>query len=72
MKNVYKMNVKGTSIINDLFFHFLKFPEKLPSKFQPTPANTRSLNRNITDYIAGMTDTFAEEEHKLIVSSSLT
>lgn len=69
---VSEMNEKGMTIIRGLFTYFSTSPEKLPSRFQPSSTNQRSLNRNITDYIAGMTDTFAQEEYKTLVSSSLT
>lgn len=60
---VVRMAVKAEQIISDLFQAYLKEPETLPTHVQKL-LETRSLERTICDYIAGMTDRYAVEEHK--------
>lgn len=59
---VVRMQVKAERIITNLFNAYLEEPLSLPNhvqKFIPL----RGLERTICDYIAGMTDRFAVEEH---------
>jgi dGTPase len=59
---VVRMQVKAENIVTDLFTAYLAEPLILPDHVQQCiPA--RSLERTICDYIAGMTDRFAIEEH---------
>jgi dGTPase len=60
---VVRMAVKAERIISDLFQAYLKEPEMLPRHVQDWVKN-RSLERTVCDYIAGMTDRFAVEEHQ--------
>ena len=57
-----RMAAKAAKILEDLFRAYRKNPEILPQEvqglIQPTPTE-----RVICDYIAGMTDRFALEEH---------
>jgi len=60
---VIRMEVKARRIIRDLFKSYLHRPGQLPKNFvdrhkgEPTP-------RIICDYIAGMTDRFATQDHQ--------
>ncbi|MCC7475255.1 MAG: deoxyguanosinetriphosphate triphosphohydrolase [Pirellulales bacterium] len=47
----------------ELFDRFLKEPSLLPVKFQQL-AETEGLPRTVADYLAGMTDRFAFDEHR--------
>lgn len=60
--HVMRMQVKAERIITDLFNAYRQQPAILPAHIQ---ANIESfgLERTICDYIAGMTDRFAVEEH---------
>ncbi len=59
---VMRMAVKAERIITDLFTAFHAEPAMLPPQFQEL-FNERGLERTICDYLAGMTDRFAVEEH---------
>lgn len=60
---VLRMAVKAERVINDLFTAYLSQPTILPEGIQLT-IEARGLERTICDYIAGMTDRFAIEEHR--------
>jgi dGTPase len=60
---VVRMAVKAERIVTDLFNAYLSEPEMLPPHVQKW-IDDRSLERTICDYIAGMTDRFAVEEHQ--------
>jgi dGTPase len=61
-----RMTSKARRIVRELFEHFMREPETLPTAWQRTigggPDHARA--RVITDYIAGMTDRFAVAEHR--------
>ncbi len=59
---VMRMQVKAERIITDLFNAYRKEPNILPAHIQAN-FETFGLERTICDYIAGMTDRFAVEEH---------
>ena len=59
---VIRMQVKAEQIITDLFNSYHLEPSILPDHVQQW-IPTRGLERTICDYIAGMTDRFAIEEH---------
>jgi dGTPase len=60
---VVRMAVKAERIIGDLFRGYRSDPEMLPEHVQGL-LNERGLERTICDYIAGMTDRYAVEEHQ--------
>jgi dGTPase len=59
---VMRMQVKAEHIITDLFNSYRAEPLILPDHVQAL-IPSRGLERTICDYIAGMTDRFAIEEH---------
>jgi dGTPase len=59
---VLRMAVKAERVITDLFTAYRAEPQILPGAIQAA-ADHRGLERTICDYIAGMTDRFAIEEH---------
>ncbi len=68
---VVRMAVKAERIITDLFNAYHFEPSMLPQHVQDF-IGIRGLERTICDYIAGMTDRFALQEHsKLFDPSSL-
>jgi dGTPase len=74
-KNLYKnyrvirMQVKAEGIITDLFQAYEKNPLMLPAHIQ-AGIDHKGLKRAICDYIAGMTDRFAIDEHKKLFDPS--
>lgn len=60
---VVRMQVKAERIISDLFDAYRHEPAMLPDHVQAF-VSKRGLERTICDYIAGMTDRYAIEEHQ--------
>ena len=60
---VVRMAVKAEQIIGDLFTSYIAEPAILPKHIQSLIVE-EGLERTICDYIAGMTDRYAIEEHK--------
>ena len=60
---VVRMQVKAERILTDLFSSYRAEPAMLPEHARK-PIESRGLERTICDYIAGMTDRFAIEEHQ--------
>jgi dGTPase len=62
-----RVRTKATRVVRDLYNVFIQNPDTLPESWQaaiPADATERQRARVIADYIAGMTDRFAIEEHK--------
>ena len=59
---VMRMTVKAERILSDLFNAYCSEPTILPRHWQKL-VSERGLERTVCDYIAGMTDRFAIEEH---------
>jgi dGTPase len=60
---VVRMQVKAERLISDIFNAYRDAPTMLPGSVQPL-IEIRGLERTICDYIAGMTDRYAIEEHR--------
>jgi dGTPase len=60
---VVRMGDKAGRILRDLFASFVGEPAQLPPRFQERVA-AAGLHRVVCDYIAGMTDRFALDEHR--------
>jgi dGTPase len=63
---VNRMTIKGKQIISELFFCLLEKPECLPTDWylKTKEHDKKEVAGFIIDYIAGMTDRYAIEEHK--------
>jgi dGTPase len=59
---VYRMQIKAEHILQDLFSAYTENPGILPAEVQERAENGE-CHRVICDYIAGMTDRFALDEH---------
>ncbi len=59
---VYRMQVKAEKILAELFEAYTEHPAMLPEEIQEK-ASGGNFYRVIADYIAGMTDRFALDEH---------
>ncbi len=59
------MTAAAREVVRDLFANYMARPEYLPEAWRPGAADPdRSVQaRLVADYIAGMTDRFAQEEH---------
>lgn len=64
---VVRMAMKAERIITDLFEAYTSEPKTLPRHIQAW-VEERGLYRAVCDYIAGMTDRFAIEEHEKLFS----
>jgi dGTPase len=61
-------------VINDLFPLFMANPEELPKQWRKDVAeagNETALARIVADYISGMTDRFAIQEHARLTGSDI-
>jgi len=61
------MRAEVTKMVDDLFPLFLKDPSLLPAEWQADIVAAKSeaeLARIVADYVAGMTDRFAIQEHQ--------
>jgi len=59
---VVRMAVKARRVLTELFQAYISEPEQLPAQTQKRLEET-SLHRVVCDYIAGMTDRYALQEH---------
>jgi dGTPase len=61
-----RMTSKARRLVRDLFQLFIAEPECLPTDWRARAGapNTAATARVVTDYIAGMTDRFAADEHR--------
>ncbi|NOY98464.1 MAG: deoxyguanosinetriphosphate triphosphohydrolase [Chloroflexi bacterium] len=66
---VVRMAVKAERIISDLFHAYLDEPAILPKHVQGF-IEQRGLERTVCDYIAGMTDRYAVDEHRKLFDPS--
>ncbi|MCC6275630.1 MAG: deoxyguanosinetriphosphate triphosphohydrolase [Leptospiraceae bacterium] len=60
-KEVMSMAKKGQDIIEKLFHYYAKFPKVMPTSYVEKIPD-EGVHRVVTDYIAGMTDRYAEEQ----------
>lgn len=64
--SVMEKRAEVTAIVNDLFPFFMRSPEHLPPEWRAEVEAAQgedALARLVADYIAGMTDRFAMQEH---------
>lgn len=60
---VVRMSIKAQKVIRELFTLYAEFPNALPGDYYKR-IKSNGLKPTISDYIAGMTDRFALEEHQ--------
>ncbi len=60
---VMRMQKKSERVIGQLFNAYVKEPAMLPKRYEKS-FDTIGLERTVCDYIAGMTDRYAIEEHQ--------
>jgi dGTPase len=67
---VMRMAEKARRVMSGLFDAFMSEPRQLPSHVQQRHRDGEPLARVIADYIAGMTDRYALEEHRRVFDPS--
>jgi len=73
-EEVVVMRQKVSQVVDDLFALFLRRTELLPKQWRKDvedATNETALARIVLDYIAGMTDRFAIQEHERLVGGGL-
>ncbi|MEM6307945.1 MAG: deoxyguanosinetriphosphate triphosphohydrolase, partial [Pseudomonadota bacterium] len=68
--DVVKQRKQAAQIILDLFGFYMSDPTLLPQSWQDDIAMAQTdaaLARHVADYIAGMTDRFALQQHQRLV-----
>ncbi len=63
---VMSVRRQADAILRDLFARFLSDPRAMPEEWQSDldPLDEARLARRVADYIAGMTDRYAQQEHR--------
>jgi dGTPase len=59
---VMRMAYKGQRLLTQLFAEFCQHPRQLPTRYQQR-ANQAGLEQTVCDYLAGMTDRYAQDEY---------
>lgn len=70
---VVEMRRAVTQMIDELFPFFMSCPEHLPKQWRKDVADVKTdedLARIVADYIAGMTDRFAIQEHQRLIGGT--
>ena len=70
---VVEMRVAVTQMINELFPFFMEHSDELPKQWRKDVAcagSETALARIVSDYIAGMTDRFAIQEHTRLIGGT--
>jgi len=60
---VARMAEKSKRFVTELFLEYVRHPIQLPPRYQKS-AERDGLERTVCDYIAGMTDRYAQEEYQ--------
>ena len=60
---VARMAAKARRIVTELFEEYVRHPEELPPEFQAWGESV-GLHRGVADYLAGMTDRYAQQEYQ--------
>ena len=71
--SVVRMRAEVTEVVRDLFTLFLAAPAHLPEEWRDDVARAgddSALARIVADYVAGMTDRFALQEHARLIEGS--
>jgi dGTPase len=61
---VIRMEEKAKRILRDLFDAYMSRNEQIPHEFRERAEKSTTSARLVCDYLAGMTDRFALDEHK--------
>ncbi len=67
---VARMTIKAQKVVRELFSIYTEHPDTLPDSYQKR-IEQDGLYLTVTDYIAGMTDRFALEEHQKLTDPAI-
>ncbi|MCU0821761.1 MAG: deoxyguanosinetriphosphate triphosphohydrolase [Spirochaetes bacterium] len=67
---VVRMSIKAQRVMRELFTLYVDYPNALPDDYYRR-IGTDGLKQTISDYIAGMTDRFAIEEHQKLTEPNI-
>ncbi len=64
-QRITRRTAAAREVVRELFANYMARPELLPEAWRPGAVDSGSAARArlVADYIAGMTDRFAQEEH---------
>ena len=71
--SVVQMRVQVTKVVEELFPYFMGHPDQLPKQWRKDVDEAQSetdLARIVSDYISGMTDRFALQEHARLIEEA--
>ena len=70
-ERVNRMTARARAVVRDLFALYMEAPDHLPEEWraEARDAEPAEIARLVADYIAGMTDRFALEEHRKLFGS---
>jgi dGTPase len=70
-ERVARMTTRARAVVRDLFALYMEAPERLPEEWRAgaQDAEQAEIARLVADYIAGMTDRFALEDHRRLFGS---
>ena len=71
--SVVQMRVQVTKVVEELFPYFMGHPDQLPKQWRKDVDAAQSetdLARIVSDYISGMTDRFALQEHARLIDGA--
>lgn len=71
--SVVVMRAQVTKVVEELFPHFMAHPDQLPKQWRKDVEEVSSeteLARIVSDYISGMTDRFALQEHARLIGDT--
>ena len=69
--SVVEMRAQVTQVVEELFPYFMSHPDQLPKQWRKDVEEARgetALARIVSDYISGMTDRFALQEHERLIA----
>ncbi|MGC3936735.1 deoxyguanosinetriphosphate triphosphohydrolase [Roseobacter sp. EG26] len=73
--SVVEMRAQVTQVVEELFPYFMSHPDQLPKQWRKDVEEARgetALARIVSDYISGMTDRFALQEHERLIAEGQT
>ena len=69
---VNRMTSKARRVLADLFEIFINEPQCMPPEWQRGEPKSQQAAEAVADYLAGMTDRFAMQEHRRLFDLSVT
>jgi dGTPase len=68
-EKVNRMTELARRVVRELFAGYMDEPSRLPELWRPDETGEGALARRVADYIAGMTDRFALDEHQRLAQN---